>query len=63
MELKLSTVIVIALFVLGAATYVGALFEESRTGEPFYVMLTTAGALLTIAATFAAIILEWLGTK
>jgi len=61
MELKISSVIVIFLFSLGAATYIGAFLEEARTGEPFYVMLTTLGALLTISATFAAILSEWLG--
>ena len=60
MELKLSTVVVICLFALGVGTYTWALYEESVTGEPFYIMLSTLGALLTISATFGAIVHDWL---
>lgn len=59
-ELKISTVIVISLFVLGMGSYVWALFQEELTREPFYITLSIFGALLTITATFGAIISDWL---
>jgi len=61
MKLNFATVIIIMLFTIGMATYCYALIEEGISGAPYYMKLATAGALLTITATFGAIIAGWLG--
>lgn len=61
MMLNLVSVIIIVLFSGGMFTYFYALIEEGRKGAPFYTILATFGALLSISATFAAIIAGWLG--
>lgn len=61
MKLNLVSVIIIVLFAGGMFTYAYAIIEEGISRAPFYTMLATCGALLSIAATFAAIIAGWLG--
>jgi hypothetical protein len=61
MILNLASVIIIFLFSGGMITYFYALIEEGRSAAPHYMKLATGGALLSIAATFAAIIAGWLG--
>jgi hypothetical protein len=58
---NLASLVIILLFAGGGFTYIVALYEEHKTKAEFYLTLTTLGALLTITATFAAIIATWLG--
>lgn len=61
MILNLVSAIIIFLFSGGMITYFYALIEEGLKGTPFFMVLAVGGAALSIAATFAAIIAQWLG--
>ena len=58
MELKLFTIIVIALFALGATTYIGALFKFGSTKALFYARLAWTGMWLAIFTTFTAVLMR-----
>ncbi|GAH39587.1 unnamed protein product [marine sediment metagenome] len=42
------------IFTMGFGLYLGSLYLEFQSGAPHYIMMATAGSLISIAATFLA---------